>query len=203
AADTDVITGGKATFTLIDETHVLALKAKFKAVMAELRGALAARPDGFLLQITTQSKEPPTGGFRDELHTARDVRDGKLKLPLLAVMYELPESVRDDWQNPDYWGLVNPNLEASVSVQFLRDELAALALFASQHFNVEIGIGLRTDRWAGADFWKKAEDSDITFEHLLEVCDVIIAGADGGGLDDLFGFGVVGRHKDTRDWLIW
>jgi len=27
--------------------------------------------------------------------------------------------------------------------------------WASQHLNIEIGLALRSDRWAGADFWGK------------------------------------------------
>jgi hypothetical protein len=78
AADTDVITGSIATGTLIDETHVFATKPRAAAVFVELRGALGKRPDGFLIQITTQSKEPPAGVFKNELAIAREVRDGKL-----------------------------------------------------------------------------------------------------------------------------
>jgi phage terminase large subunit-like protein len=59
AADTDVITGSKATGTMIDETHVFAKRSNAKEVFVELRGALTKRPDGFLYQTTTQSKTPP------------------------------------------------------------------------------------------------------------------------------------------------
>jgi len=90
AADSDVITGGKATYTLIDETHEFARKSNAEGVFVELRGALASRPDGFLMQITTQSKTAPAGVFKKELERARAVRDGRLQLPILAVLYELP-----------------------------------------------------------------------------------------------------------------
>jgi phage terminase large subunit-like protein len=76
AADTDAITGGKNTYALIDETHEFALKPRSAEVFIEIRGALAARPDGFLVQLTTQSKKPPAGVFRAELEIARAVRDG-------------------------------------------------------------------------------------------------------------------------------
>lgn len=214
AADTDAITGGKATYTLIDETHEFAKKSNAAKVFVEVRGALAARPDGFLIQITTQSKEPPAGVFKQELALARDIRDGKLTLnpARLAILYELPESLREDWREEKTWPLVNPNLGQSVSIDFLRNELIvaersgeeALALLASQHFNVEIGLALRNDAWAGAAHWLKAADPDlVSLAVLLARCEVAVVGIDGGGLDDLLGLAVIGRCKETQRWLLW
>lgn len=213
AADADVITGSKATYILVDETHVFALKANAADIFVEIRGSLAARPDGFLLQITTQSKAAPAGVFKAELNIARDVRDGLINLPLLPVLYELPLRIAEDggWKNPKTWGLVNPNLNRSVDEAFLRDELMKaeregpeqLQLIASQHFNVEVGLALRNDRWRGADYWAAAGDDSLTLEALLERSEVVTVGIDGGGLDDLFAVGVIGRCKVTRDWLHW
>lgn len=213
AADTDVVTGGKQVGTFIDETHELAKKSRAAQIFVELRGALGKRPDGFLIQATTQSKEPPVGVFKEELQRARDVRDGKVKLPMLPILYELPDSVARDngWRDPKYWPLVNPNFGLSVNATFLetqiamaeRQGMAQMALIASQHFNVEIGVGLRTDRWAGAEFWERQGDPSITFERMLEECEVIVPGIDGGGLDDLFGLAMLGRHRESKDWWLW
>ncbi|OAS26293.1 terminase large subunit [Methylobacterium platani] len=213
ASDTDVITGAKATYILIDETHVFAAKSKASDIFVEIRGALTARPDGFLIQITTQSKDPPAGVFKVELANARDVRDGKLDLPLLPILYELPEAYSKDggWENENYWSLVNPNLGRSVNVAFLRREVLKakregpekIRLIASQHFNVQVGSALRTDRWPGAEFWEKRADPDLTLEELLLRCEVVVVGVDGGGLDDLFGLAVLGRDRETRHWLCW
>lgn len=214
AADTDVITGSKATYILIDETHVFAQKSNAAEVFVEIRGSLAARPDGFLMQISTQSKTPPAGVFKSELSVARAVRDGELELPLLAVLYELPPELAetDGWKDPKTWRLVNPNLGRSVDEAFLRDEIlkaeregpAQLALIASQHFNVEVGLALRSDRWRGADYWAGADDPALRdLDVLLNRCDVVTVGIDGGGLDDLFGLNVTGRCRETRDWLSW
>jgi phage terminase large subunit-like protein len=213
AADADVITGSKATYILVDETHEFAQKPRAAGVFVEIRGGLASRPDGFMIQITTQSKEPPAGVFKSELNIARDVRDGLIRLPLLPVLYELPLSVARDggWKERKTWPLVNPNLNRSVDEGFLRDQLLKadregaeqLALIASQHFNVEVGLALRNDRWRGADYWEGAADATLTLESLIERSEVATIGIDGGGLDDLLGLSVVGRCRRTREWLVW
>ncbi len=213
AADTDVITGSKATGTMIDETHVFAKKANAADIFVELRGALTKRPDGFLFQTTTQSKAPPAGVFKSELNMARAVRDGKMKLPLLPILYELPHKLSKDggWKNRKYWGAVNPNMGRSTNEDFLANEVMKaeeegeqqLALIASQHFNVEIGLSMNLDRWAGADYWLAAADQTLSLDTLIERSEVAVVGIDGGGLDDLFGLAVIGREKETRNWLWW
>lgn len=211
AADTDAVTGGKATYTLIDETHEFAKKSRAAQVFLEVRGALTARPDGFLIQVTTQSKDPPAGVFKVELEMARRVRDGEMQLPLLPILYELPADLaaNDGWADERTWGMVNPNLGQSVNVDFLRTELTkarqngpeAMALLASQHFNVEVGLALRADRWPGADHWLKRA-LPLTLAELLTRSVVVTIGLDGGGLDDLLGLAVCGREPDGR-WLLW
>jgi phage terminase large subunit-like protein len=213
AADTDIITGSLATGTMIDETHVFAKKASAADVFIELRGALTKRPDGFLFQTTTQSKQPPVGVFASELAMARSVRDGKMRMPLLPVLYELPERMaRDDgWKNPELWPLVNPNLGRSTNADFLAREVmraeadgpAALALIASQHFNVQIGMSLRADGWAGANYWSRGVEAGLTLDDVLERSEAVVIGLDGGGLDDLLGIAVLGREKDTKTHLCW
>jgi phage terminase large subunit-like protein len=213
AAAADVITGSKATYILIDETHVFSTIAKAADIFVEIRGSLAARPDGFLLQITTQSKSPPAGVFKAELQKARDVRDGKFDFPMLAVLYELPpeDAVDGGWMRQETWGLVNPNLNRSVDEDYLAGEIATavregpekLALIASQHFNVEVGLGLHADRWPGATYWSGASSEGMSLDSIISECDVAVVGIDGGGLDDIMGLAVIGRNKVTRNWMLW
>lgn len=213
AADTDVVTGGKPVGTMIDETHVFASKSRADAIFVELRGALAARPDGFFFQTTTQSKEPPAGVFKEELANARRVRDGQMDFPLLAILYEYPEDMiaAEAWKDRSTWDMVNPNLGRSVDEAFLERELRKaevegrhkIALFVSQHFNVEIGMRLHGDRWGGADFWERAAQVGLKLETILERSDVVTIGIDGGGLDDLLGLAVLGRDRETEQLMLW
>ncbi|RVL53946.1 terminase large subunit [Sinorhizobium meliloti] len=213
AAAAETITGSKATYILIDETHVFSTMAKASDIFVEIRGSLAARPDGFLLQITTQSKTPPSGVFKSELQKARDVRDGIFEFPMLSVLYELPpeDAVNGGWKRRETWGLVNPNLNRSVDEDYLAGEIATaeregpekLALIASQHFNVEVGLGLHADRWAGAVYWEAAVGKNLTLDRIMSESDVCVVGIDGGGLDDLMAIAVIGRQAKTRTWLHW
>jgi phage terminase large subunit-like protein len=68
---------------------------------------------------------------------------------------------------------------------------------------VEIGLALRSDRWAGADFWAAQAIEAFSLHDLINRCEVATVGIDGGGLDDLLGLTVIGREKDTRRWLWW
>ncbi|MEQ5872583.1 terminase large subunit [Sagittula sp. NFXS13] len=214
AADGDIVTGLKNATVLIDETHVFANKPAAKGLFTEIRGALSHPQNRhFLLQITTQSKKPPVGVFRSELSTARAVRDGKIALPMLALIYELPVEVVKDggWKDEATWPLVNPHMGRSVDAGYLRDAVRkaeeegaeALDLVASQHFNVEIGTGQGDDGWPAQLYWDGAASPGLTLDELLQRSYVVTIGVDGGGDDDLCGLVVLGKERETGCWLVW
>lgn len=133
---------------------------------------------------------------------------------MLPVLYELPTEIqknRNAWRDPANWPMVTPNAGRSISIPRLVEEMRTaeatseeeLRAWASQHLNVEIGLALHSDRWAGADFWEVQARDCITLDELIEQCDVIDLGIDGGGLDDLLGLTAVGRDSTTREWLAW
>lgn len=214
AADSATVVGKKAAFVLIDELWEFGSKAKADAMLREATGGLVSRPEGFVISITTQSDAPPAGVFRAKLDYARSVRDGQTADPkFLPVLYEFPKSLIDSggYMEPDNFHVTNPNMGRSVSREWLEDEMRKeLAqgpetrnVFLAKHLNVEIGMNLRANRWPGADFWPDRADKKVTYQSLLDECEVIVPGIDGGGLDDLFGLTLVGRHRVTRDWWAW
>lgn len=207
--DPKVVTGSKPAGVLLDELHVIAEAADADRVIGQLRGGLISQPEGFLVTITTQSERAPAGVFRAELQKARAVRDGSLKAPILPLIYEFPKGV--DWRDPANWPMVTPNNGRSITVERLVSEYSAaeaageeeLRRWASQHLNVEIGLALMSDRWAGADFWERQGTAGLTLEEVIRRSEVVTVGIDGGGLDDLLGLAVLGRDARTHDWLHW
>lgn len=214
--DNKVMTGAKPVGVLIDELHELGKFSYAAKVMAQIRGGIIANPEGFIVIITTQSDEPPTGVFKSELTYARDIRDGVITGDMLPILYEFPIAMQADktapWKDRALWPLVLPNLGRSIKVETLdalfreaeNKGVDELSIFASQHLNIQIGIALTRDQWAGVPYWIGSIDPEpITLESLIARCEVITAGVDGGGLDDLLGLSLCGRDKVTKDWLFW
>lgn len=214
AASGDTLVGSKASILLLDEEHAIATMRGAASLMTEAMGGLAARPEGAVLKITTQSSEPPVGIFKDDLRMYRDIRDGVIEdKGRLPILFEHPRSWIESGRAQTLEGLAitNASLGYSVSRSFLEAELKkanelggeAKIEFHAKHNNLEVGLNLRSDRWAGADFWQQTADPTLNLDTLIERCDVAVVGIDGGGLTDLLGLTVVGRCKTTRKWLSW
>lgn len=205
---TEVMTGTKPCGILLDELHVIAQDRNADRVIGQLRGGLISQPEGFLMTITTQSERPPQGVFNIELNKARQVRDGKLRLKLLPILYEFPESIavseisgQEKWRDSKYWWMVTPNRNRSITVKRLEQDYVnavsageqEIRRWASQHLNVEVGMALRSDAWTGAKYWQPSA-LPLTLAELVDRCEVIVVGIDGGGLDDLLSFTALGRE---------
>lgn len=214
AADEATVTGKKASFVFVDELHEFGKKGRASNMLLEATGGLTSRPEGFVIYATTQSEEPPAGVFKDKLAYARKVRDGeKVDRKFLPIIYEFPRPMLEAGAHKDLANayVTNPNWGASVDIERIQqlhgeaEEKGEQGLkeFWAKHLNVEIGLNLRSDRWAGADFWEAAVIPVFSLEELLERCEVVEVGIDGGGLDDLLGLSVVGREIDTGRWLAW
>ena len=214
AADSNTVGGKKSVGTLVDELWLFGNRPDAEAMLREATGGLASRPEGFVIYLTTQSDEPPAGVFAEKLRYARGVRDGRIVDPcFVPVIYEFPPDMIEtgEHRNPANFGLVNPNLDYSVDRAFLEREMrkaeeageASVRGFLAKHLNVEIGLALLSNRWAGADYWEAQATAGLSLEEVLRRSEVVCVGIDGGGLDDMLGFAVLGRDRQTGDWLLW
>jgi len=213
AADTDTVSGKKSGRILVDELWLFGKRANAEAMFMEALGGQVSRNEGWVIYLTTQSDEPPAGVFKERLDYWRAVRDGKIDdLKTLGILYEFPEPMVESraYLSPENFYITNPNIGRSVSAEWIADNLrknqaktdGTLQQFLAKHLNIEIGLSLRSDRWAGVDFWEQ-QAQHVSFEDLLRRAEVITVGIDGGGLDDLLGFAAVGRDAETREWLCW
>ena len=215
ASDANTVGGKKSVGTLVDELWLFGKQPNAENMFREALGGLASRPEGFVIYLTTQSDDPPAGVFKQKLQYARDVRDGKIHDPrFVPIIFEHPPDMVESGAHllKENLALVNPNLGYSVDEEFLYREYdkaknageESFRGFLAKHGNVEIGLNLRSDRWAGAEFWgAQAKLPKLTLDDLLDRCEVVDVGIDGGGLDDLLGLAVVGRDRKTREWLVW
>jgi phage terminase large subunit-like protein len=216
AADNDTAAGKKAGFVLVDELWVFGKKPNAGAMLQEATGGLAARPEGFVVYLTTHADEPPAGVWKSKLDYFRDVRDGVIEDPeRLGVLYEFPPAMleAEAYLDPANFYVTNPNLGRSVRQEWLESKLREaqaggegaddLQTFLAKHLNVMIGQRLRRDRWAGAPFWERQADPELGLDRLVAESEVLVAGIDGGGLDDLLSLSILGRHPKRRKWLHW
>jgi len=214
--DTSIVTGEIPMLTIIDELHELGRKNGAARVMQQIRGGGITTTGGQLMMITTQSDERPTGIWQTELQKAREIRDGEAGSSpiMLPILYEFPEELQRDeryWRNKENWTLLQPNLGRSVSrTRLLADyenngtaNKETEQIWVSQHLNIQIGLGMRGDRWIGADYWEDSSVTGMDLDTILETSDVCVVGIDGGGLDDLLGLSVLGRHAETKVWQHW
>lgn len=214
AADSDVVGGKKAVGVLIDEAWLFGKNPKAADMIREATGGLLSRPEGFIIWLTTQSNEPPAGVFRSKLSYARGVRDGRIDdNRFLPIIYEFSKEMikSGEARKPYNFHLVNPNIGYSVDRPtlerlFMQAEIdgeAELRGFLAKHLNIEIGLALMSDAWVGAEFWEPQAAEWLSLDEILDRCEVIDVGGDGGGLDDLLGLAVIGRESGTRRWLHW
>jgi phage terminase large subunit-like protein len=209
--DTTIVTGEIPFLTILDEVHELGRKPKAAKVMQQIRGGGITMQRGRVLMITTQSDERPAGIWATELAKARKIRDGKAgPAPImLPVLYEFPVVKQLDekfWRDPTNWPLLLPNLNRSINAQALLDDYRnngaetkeAEQIWASQHLNIEIGVGLSGDGWDGALHWANCIDESLAgLNELLARSEVCTIGIDWGGADDLAGLYVIGRARQT------
>lgn len=213
AADTDTVSGKKSGRILVDELWLFGKRANAEAMFMEALGGQVSRNEGWVIFLTTQSDEPPAGVFKERLDYWRAVRDGKINdLKTLGVLYEFPDSMVESkaYLETKNFYITNPNIGRSVSEEWIADQLlknqnktdGTLQQFLAKHLNIEIGLNLRSDRWAGVDFWE-SQIRQVTFNDILQRAEVATVGIDGGGLDDLLGLYIIGRDKETREWIGW
>ena len=213
AFDPNTLTGLKASYVLVDELHLLGHKANADNILREALGGMASRPEGFVIYLTTQSSGTPNGIFKQKLDYARAVRDGEvINKTFLPVLYEYPNSMieNESYLDSKNWFIPNPNLNASVSLDFLENQFnqvkdirESLQDFLSKHLNVQQTMNLKEHNWQAFTDLLPHSESVFTLEDLIERSEVISIGFDGASLFDIAGLTVTGRLKGANSFITW
>jgi phage terminase large subunit-like protein len=106
---------------------------------------------------------------------------------------------------------VTPNAGKSIHIPRLIEEFKTaqdtsdeeLRAWASQHLNIEIGLALQADSWAGAQFWEDQGDRALTLDELLERCEVWSSESTAAAWMTCSACPCWAASATTRDWLHW
>ena len=215
AFDMSIATGSRPAAVLIDEAHLLK-SADAARVIGQLKGGQASIPEGLCITISTMSDTAASGYWKSELAKARKVRDGEVELPgFLPVLYEPPMDVatdKDKLAEPETWAMVNPNLDLSVDIDWLKKSYKEATAsgddevrrWLSQHSNAEVTTySTDEDSWSGAEVWPdQGSDDNMTFDQILTECSSVFFGFDGGGADDITSLSIIGQFDGSEDWHV-
>lgn len=152
---------------VIDELH----EQQTRKLVDELRTSMASanKPEPLLVYATTSDYDRE-GSICNEIHDyACKVRDGIVEdQKFLPVIYETTKE--EDWTSPEVWAKANPNLNVSVSLEYLERECARAKeeptyenTFKRLHLNVKTEQAIR---WLTLDKWD-ASDAAIFEPDLL------------------------------------
>lgn len=165
SSDGDLILGTNPHGYIIDE--VLAQK-KFD-IMENLESGVGTRRQPLGIYLTTASED----GFNPcniKLEYAKSVRDNQANDPTyFPVIYETRPT--DDWHDEKIWKAVNPNIDVTITMDFLRGEYqkatknkADEIKFKRRYLNMQVAA---IDAWLDMDNWNNCPN-DMKPEDLMK-----------------------------------
>ena len=150
--DPEAAQGYNLLAAAIDEVHTHPDGKMIDAIV----GGTAGKTEPLIAMLTTadyEREESPCNKWHDR---ACAIRDGSLTDPrTLPVIYQAEKG--DDWTDPKTWEKANPNLDVSVSREYLaleceraQQEPAYEFVFKRYHLNIRTA---QADKWLDVDDW--------------------------------------------------
>lgn len=160
--------GGNVSGAIIDETHA----HRDARLIETIESGTVGRSQPLVAHLTTAGADVEGTIYAEKHDLAVAIGEGKVTdLRTWAVIYSIPDSLRDRWADPEVWQVANPALGISVSVEYLEDtakkakrsERKRLA-FLRLHLNVRTAT---VSRWVDLDLYDAGAMLGPT--HLPEV----------------------------------
>lgn len=153
SADADTKHGGNSHLVIIDELHAQPNRDLVDVLQTSL--ASANRPQPLMIHITT-SDFAGESICNEKYDYAIKVRDGIIgDTSFLPVVYEAANDA--DWTDEKIWEGANPNIDVSVSREYLRREcMRAQESPAYENTFKRLHLNIRTEqdvRWLPMDKW--------------------------------------------------
>ena len=159
SADADTKHGLNAHLIINDELHV----QPNRDLVDTLETSTASRRQPLIIHITTAGFDKHSICY-EKYNYACMVRDGQIQdSKLLPVIYEMKEG--DDWKDESVWERVNPNLDVSVSRDYLRSACQeAQDIPAKENTFKRLHLNIWTEqetRWLSMDKWNACPELEL------------------------------------------
>ena len=117
SSDTSKLDGYNLSFAIIDEEH----EAKDSKMIDIISSSMGMRTQPLLIEISTAGFNT-FGICKEKYNTCKEILNGlKEDDSLQAFIYELDED--DDWDDETTWQKANPNLDVTVTADFIQSEI--------------------------------------------------------------------------------
>lgn len=159
SADADTKHGLNAHLVINDELHI----QRNRDLVDTLETSTASRRQPLIIHITTAGFDKHTICY-EKYDYACKVRDGIIDdIKFLPVIYEIDEG--DDWTNERVWEKANPNIDVSVSRDYLRSACKeAQEVPAKENTFKRLHLNVWTEqetRWLSMDKWRACPELNV------------------------------------------
>lgn len=176
--------GFNPSFVLVDEYHA----HPSDALVQVYQDGMGARSEPVMYIVTTAGYNKGSACY-EEYERAKKVLAGIYEDDsLLAIIYELDRG--DDWRDPENWIKANPNLNVSVSMDYMQAQFNEAVQKKSKESsfktkNLNMWVSDSQDQWISESQWKRCSSRFDPEELSGRDC---FAGIDLSGVGDLTGY---------------
>jgi len=202
SSDTDKMDGLNPQVAIVDEWHA----HKTNEVVHIFESGQGARDEPLLAISTTAGKGSAIGGPCHKFQgVCYKILTGDLvNERVLPSIFTLDKD--DDWENPELWGKSNPNLDVSVSMDYLLSQYQAAiteGFVTELNFktkNLNLWVNESIDGFIPSKLWTQGQ---IPFDEAILEGHRCTAGLDVGGLGDFTAYVLYFPDVEGQEYVLF